>query len=303
MKVALIGHGYVGSVHASQLALEKGVDLVAVFGVERDKAVEFASIYGIKNVADSLQEAVSLADAAIVCSPSPLHYQQARDCLELGAHTLLEMPPCSTRKEAEALGELAARRGVSLQAAHTARYILPHVRMGSAVQSGELGAIQEVSFMRHHKLKERAWTDDALLHHAAHPLDLLIQWFGSVTPVGCVGLPQARGAQTVALLGQLPSGAPATLAVTYASCLPLMRMWIVGDRHTVETDCFSYLRSDLDHLQITVPEQESYEKSIHDQDVAFLRSCQGEKTGVPWLQTVELIGTLNAFQDLGRKPC
>src|SRR3977135_3755788 len=86
VKVAMIGHGLVGSVHASQLVSEKWVELVAVFGTERDKTVEFASAHGIKNASKSLEEAVSPADAVIVCSPSPVHYQQARERLELGVH-------------------------------------------------------------------------------------------------------------------------------------------------------------------------------------------------------------------------
>lgn len=301
VKVAMIGHGFVGSVHASQLISEKWVELVSVFGTERDKAKEFAAAYGIKNLSNSLREAVSLAEAAIVCSPSPVHYQQVQECLELGVHALAEMPPCNTQKEAEALGELARRRRVSLQCAHTTRYVLPCIRIAESIRSGELGDVQEVNFVRHHKLKDRAWTDDALLHHCAHPIDLMIHWFGSVTPIGCVALPKARGAQTVSLLGRLPNGAPVTISVTYASRLPHMRMLVVGDRHTAETDGFSYLRSDLDHLSLTIPELESYEKAIHDQDVEFLRSCQGERAGVNWQESVKLIEIINRFQDLEKE--
>jgi len=301
VKVAMIGHGFVGSVHASQLVSEKWVELVAVFGTERDKTVEFASAYSIKNASKSLEEAVSLADAVIVCSPSPVHYRQARECLELGVHTLVEMPPCETMKEAEVLGDLARKRGVRVQCAHTTRYVTTYIRIADSIRSGELGAVQEVNFVRHHKLKDRAWMDDALLHHSAHPIDLMINWFGALTPIGCVALPQARGAQTVSLLGRLPNGAPATISVTYASRLPHMRMLVVGDRHTVETDGFSYVRSDVDHLKLTIPELQSYEKAIHDQDVEFLRSCQGEQTGVKWEEAVKLMETLNHFQELEKK--
>jgi len=293
----MIGHGFVGTVHASQLATEPWVELVAVFGTEREQAVQFATAYGIKNVSNSLKEAVSLAEAAIVCSPTPVHYQQARECLELGVHTLAEMPPCGTLKEAKALGDLAKKQGIRVQCAHTCRYVLPYIRVGESIRSGELGTVQQVTFVRHHKLKGRAWTDDALLHHSAHPIDLTIDWFGGVTPIGCVALPQARGAQTVSLLGKLPRGAPVTISITFASRLPHLRMQIVGDQHTVETDGFSYVRSDLDRLNLSIPELRSYEKAIHDQDVEFLRSCQGEKTGVNWQEAVELIETVNRFQD------
>lgn len=301
MKVAMIGHGFVGSVHASQLVSEKWVELTSVFGIERDKTVEFAAAYGIKNVCGSLKEAVSHAEAAIVCSPSAVHYQQACECVQYGVHTLVEMPPCETAGEAEALGQAAARQGVRLQCAHTCRYLAPYMRVRESIRSGELGAVQQVDFVRHHKLKDRAWTDDALLHHSAHPIDLMLDWFGGITPVGCVALPRARGAQTVSLLSSLPSGAPATIAMTFASKMPHVRMHIVGERHTLETDGFSYVRSDLDHLQLTVPELATYEKGIHDQDVEFLRSCLGERPGINWQEAVNLIRTVNAFQNLEEK--
>jgi hypothetical protein len=69
----------------------------------------------------------------------------------------------------------------------------------------------------------------------------------------------------------------------------------------VETDGFSYVQSDVDHLKLTLPELQSYEKAIHDQDLEFLRSCQGEQTGINWQESVKLIETVNHFQDLEKK--
>ncbi len=301
MKVAMIGHGFVGSIHANRLLSETWVELVAVFGTERDQAVEFARTYGIKNVCSSLKEAASLAEAAIICSPSSVHHEQARESLGYGLPTLVEMPPCGTGKEAEELGQIAASQQVRLQCAHTSRYLSPYRRVSEIIQSGVLGTVQQVDFVRHHKLKERAWTDDALLHHAAHPLDLMFWWFGGIRPIGCAALPQARGAQTVSLLGRLPTGAPATISITFASKMPHVRMHVVGDRHTVETDGFSYVKSDLENLNFSVPDTESYEQGIHDQDVEFLRSCAGDEVGIHWQEAVKLMETINAFQALEMK--
>ena len=301
MKLAIIGHGLVASVHASQLRSEKSVELVAVYGASRPKAAEFAQKYGIPMVTNSIEEAVSLADAAIVCSPSSVHYQQARECLERGVHTLVEMPPCETSGEARELGAVAANNGLKLQAAHTALFIAPSAHIGECVSFGKLGEVQFVEFVRHHKLKDRSWTDDALLHHAAHPIDMMLAWFGGLTPLGCAALPRAVGARSVSLLGSLPTGAPVTISVTYASKLPHMRMFVVGDRHTVETDGFSYVKSDLEELNISMGETDSYERGIHDQDMDFIRLCQGENTGLPWGEAIRLMETINRFQDLFTK--
>ena len=301
MRVAMIGYGAVGSVHASQLAAERGVNLVTVFGPKREKASAFASAHRIKHVSETLEEAISHADAAIVCSPSYLHYRQALECLQLGVHTLVEMPPCETVEQAEALGELAQDRGVRLECAHTSRYLAPYARITAGIRTSELGPIQEINYVRHHRLRDRSWTDDAMLHHAAHPIDLLLDWFEDLTPRGCVALPQVFNAQTVSMLCKLSNGAPATISITYASRLPHVRMLIVGDQHTVETDGFSYIRSDLKHLEFNDAEQLTYERAIHDQDIAFLSACGGKRAGIDWKETLKLMRIINCFQRLGNQ--
>ena len=225
-----------------KLRKEPDVQLVSVYGPKPEKASAFAATHGIQRACRSIAEAVSGADVAIICSPSTAHFQQARECLEHGVHTLVEMPPCENAAEAEELARLARQRGVKLGCAHTSRFAFPFARVKKSIESGMLGEIQEINYARYHKLRERSWTDNALLHHAAHPIDLLIYWCGGVEPKGCVALPDARLPQTVAALGRLPSGAPAAITVTYASRIHHIRMMIVGEKHTIETDGFSYVQ-------------------------------------------------------------
>jgi 2-hydroxy-4-carboxymuconate semialdehyde hemiacetal dehydrogenase len=298
IRVAIIGYGAVAAVHAQGLGQERDVELVSVFGRKREKVSQFASAHGIPHLGDTLEQAVALADAAIVASPTALHFEQARQCLRAGVHTLVEMPPCVSAQEAQELAALAQQQGVRLSCAHTSRYLAPYARITASLRAGELGAIQDVHYVRHHQLRERSWTDDALLHHAAHPIDLLLHWFEGLEPLACVTLPQVRNAQTVSLLGKLPHGAPAALTVTYASRLPHTRMYIVGAQHTLETDGFSYIRSDLASLEYQGEEQAAYEQAIHDQDMDFLRSCHEPRGGVPWEETVRLMQTVNRFQEL-----
>ena len=299
MRVAIIGYGHVAAVHARQLARESGVQRVTVFGPNQEKAWQFASKWGIPAIGSSLREAVAQAEAAIVCSPSAMHFEQARECLGMGVHTLVEMPPCARAAEARELGEAAQEHGVRVACTHTSRYMAPYRHITESLRAGELGVVQQVSYIRHHRLLERTWRDDALLHHAAHPLDTLIAWFGGITPAGCVALPKVCGAESVSLLGKLPNGAPADISITYASRLPHVRMLIVGDQHTVETDGFTYVRSDLEPLRLETPDVETYERAIHDQDMAFFGACRGSGAGVDWREAVKVMEAVNRFQELG----
>jgi 2-hydroxy-4-carboxymuconate semialdehyde hemiacetal dehydrogenase len=298
LKVAMIGYGAVGSIHADQLAAEPGVELRAVYGPKPEKSAAFASAHGIKRACTTIAQAVAGADVAIVCSPSALHFQQAFECLDHGVHTLVELPPCATTAEAEALGEVARRRGVLVGCAHTSRFVAPYARIREIIRANVLGPLQEFNYTRHHQLRERSWADNALLHHAAHPVDILLDWCGGLEPQGCVAMPDAQHAQTVALLAKLPSGGPATITVSYTSRLPHIRMLVVGEHHTLETDGFTYLRSDLADLQFAGDAQQVYEQAIRDQDREFLRACGGQSGFVPWEETLKLIRAMDRFQAL-----
>lgn len=299
IRVAMIGYGAVASVHAAKLRKEPDVQLVSVYGPKHEKASSFASTHDIQRACDSIADAVSVADAAIICSPSTAHFDQARECLAHGVHTLVEIPPCENAAETEELASLARQRSVMLGCAHTSRFVASFVQVKRNIESGVLGEIQEINYARYHKLRERSWMDNALLHLAAHPIDLLLYWCGGVEPKGCAALPDVRLPQTVCLLGRLPSGGAVTISVTYASRLYQTRIMIVGEKHTLETDGFSYTNSDLQELEFRGDEEETYEEAIHVQDVDFLRACQGKGSFVSWDETSKLHHSIDAFRALG----
>jgi predicted dehydrogenase len=297
--VAIIGYGTVGAIHAAKLGRMSDVQLVSVYGPKRQKALSFASTYGIPRACDNLAAAVSGADAAIICSPSPVHFMQARECLMHGLHTLIELPPCEHAPEAEELARLAQQCGVKLGCAHTSRFLGPYLRAKETITSGKLGEVQEINYIRCHKLRERTWTDNALLHHAAHPIDLTFFWCGGVEAKGCVAIPDVRSPHTVSVLGKLPSGGAVSITVTYASTIYQSRMIVVGEKHTIETDGFSYAKSDLPELEFSGDAQETYEEAIRLQDTEFLRACKGEDEFVGWQETVKVLGVIDQFRALG----
>jgi predicted dehydrogenase len=300
IRVAMIGHGGVGSIHAAKLEKEPDVRLASVYGPIREEASSFAVTHGIDRVCNSLTEAILDVDAAIICSPSPEHFVQARECLQHRVHTLVELPPCQNAIEAEELAVCARKGGVMLGCAHTSRFLEPYLRVKNAIAQGALGKIQEINYLRCHKLRERSWTDNALLHHAAHPVDLLFFWCGGVEAEGCVALPDVLLPQTVSLLGRLPAGGAVTITVTYVSRIFQTRLMVVGDKHTVETDGFSYVKSDFPELELRRDEQETYEEAIHLQDIQFLRACQSDGNYVSWENTINLLRVIDRFRALGQ---
>jgi 2-hydroxy-4-carboxymuconate semialdehyde hemiacetal dehydrogenase len=300
VKIALVGAGAIASIHAAHLQANPGVKLESVFTPDPGEASAFAARFGIRNVAASFTEAIAQANLAVIASPSPLHFQQAKDCLDAGIHTLVEIPPCLEAGQVEELGSLAGKRGVQLGCAHTSRFLKPYQAIQKALQQGELGETREINYLRHHKLRDRAWEDNALLHHAAHPLDLILSWCHGFEPIACTVSPDAMRAQAVSFMGKLPNGGTASVTVSYSGHLPQTRMLLVGTRHTVETDGFSYVRSDLQRLQLRVEEEESYHEAVKSQDRAFIDACQGEEPYVAWTETITLMQTLDQLRLLTR---
>lgn len=298
IRVALIGCGAVGAIHAAQLASQRDVELTVVYSPVSEMARRFAGRYGVRAVASSVEEAISVADVAIVCSPSPLHFEQAQTCMRAGLHVLVELPPCGDVREAEELGRTAHQQRVILGCAHTSRYLEPYVRIHAALCSGLLGEIQEISYLRYPQLRPRLWIDNALVHHAAHIIDLVMHWCGGLEPLACVVFPRASPPQSVSLVAMLPAGKPLTAAVSYGAKLPVSKMVVVGAKHTVETDGFSYVTSDLEEMQFTGNERDIYEQAVLAQDMNFIEACRANSTYIPWAETEDLMRMIQRFQVL-----
>jgi 2-hydroxy-4-carboxymuconate semialdehyde hemiacetal dehydrogenase len=298
MHVAMIGCGAVGSIHAAQLVSQPDVELASVYSPEPESAASFAGRYGVQAVAASVQEAIAAADAVIICSPSAFHFEQARECLRSGRHVLVELPPYNEPHEAEELGAIARQQGVLLGCAHTSRYLKPYTQIHAALESGMIGELQEISYVRYPRLRLRSWTDNALVHHAAHIIDLAMQWCGELTPIACTAFPDAFSAQSVSVLATLPGGRPLTATISYGAKVSVSQMIVVGSKHTIDTDGFSYLRSDADELRFDGEENAVYEQAIALQDAQFFAACGGKGTYIPWVETENLMRIIHRFQVL-----
>lgn len=299
VRVAMMGCGAVAGLHAASVK-DAGAELTAVYSPKLERAEEFARTHGAARACAEVDAALEGVDAAIVCSPSAWHFEQARACLRAGVPTLVELPACGTADEAETLGELARKENVVLGCAHTSRFLEPYARIHGALRDGWLGEIEEIHCIRNPVLRARSWTDDALAHHAAHALDLALDWCGELTPLACATFPRGAAAQTVSLMGRLPSGRAMTVAVSYGSRLALSLMVVKGMKHTTITDGFSYLRSDGEGVEFAGDETAVYEEAIRRQDALFLKACRGEGTYIPWTETTKLVRCVNRFEELCR---
>lgn len=121
LRVAVIGAGRLGSLHAQKLAAFDDVQLVAVVDPVAEQRDRLAAALGVRAVADH-HEVLPEIDAAVIAAPTRLHYRLAMDCLAQGVHVFVEKPLCTSVAEADSLLAAAHNNDRIVQVGHIERF-------------------------------------------------------------------------------------------------------------------------------------------------------------------------------------
>jgi len=150
LNVGLIGYGYWGPNLARNLADADAVRLTMIADArpERRQAAERRHP-GVKTCADAASLIGSSdVDAVVVATPLATHKALAADAINRGKHVLVEKPIAASRKDAEALAELAELRGVCLMVDHTFVYTGAVRKIRSLIDAGDLGQLLYLDSVR-----------------------------------------------------------------------------------------------------------------------------------------------------------
>jgi len=120
LRVAVIGVGHLGQIHARLLAQVAGVKLVAVVDPSPE-ARELGAKLTVASLAD-YKPLLGQIDAAIIATPSRLHYGVAIDLLQNGVHVFVEKPMTLNVGDADDLVAEAQHRQLVLQVGHVERF-------------------------------------------------------------------------------------------------------------------------------------------------------------------------------------
>ena len=141
LKVALIGLGRMGRVHAAALVESATVEVVAVADPS-PQSREFANtIFPSAAMFDNYEQALvnDRVEACVIASPTPLHPQMVRDALAHGLHVLCEKPLALDTKIADELATKATRANLVLQIGHWRRFSPPWATAKRLLDSGIIG--------------------------------------------------------------------------------------------------------------------------------------------------------------------
>lgn len=193
LRVALVGHGFIGRVHARAIARTAGTELRGVLGRDGERARRFAAELRIPRV---FARSVELAadpeiDAVVVATPNRDHYPLCAELLEAGKHVLVEKPMTVDAGEAERLRALAVRCGRRLMVGHMWRFDREARRLRSAIAGGAIGrVVRTKGYGIHAHWGPGGWFTDsaragggALIDMGVHAIDTVRFLLGDPAPV------------------------------------------------------------------------------------------------------------------------
>jgi predicted dehydrogenase len=183
MRAAVIGVGHLGRHHARILASLPGVSLAGIVDTNTDRAAQIAKEFGVDVFTDPRE--ISGLNLAVIATPTMSHSSIAMPLVEAGVHTMVEKPVTQTLAEADALIDLARKKGVVLAVGHSERF-------NPAVVAAR-PFVKDPRFIEVHRLGTqlgRSLDIDVVLDLMIHDLDLILSMVPSeVESVEAVGVP------------------------------------------------------------------------------------------------------------------
>ncbi len=173
LRTAVIGVGYLGRFHAQKYRQLAGSTLVGVVDSNLDTARNIAMELQTAALTDH-RELFGKVDAVSIAVPTPLHFQVAKDFLELGVHVLVEKPITTTVAQADELIAIAARQRCVLQVGHLERF-------NPAIVAAA-GILKTPRFVESHRLapfKQRGTDVSVVLDLMIHDIDLIQELVGA----------------------------------------------------------------------------------------------------------------------------
>lgn len=184
LRVAVIGVGYLGGIHAAKYLALSDVSLIGVCDIRAEAGRAFAASHDVAFFATPA-ELIGHVDAVTIATSTPAHYEIAKLLIENGVHVFVEKPLTTTSRQGHELTALADAAGVKLQVGHVERF-------NPALLSArdKLGGVHFIECHRLAAFKARGADVDVVLDLMIHDLDVILSLIDSEpAAVSAVGIP------------------------------------------------------------------------------------------------------------------
>lgn len=186
-RFALIGAGFIGTVHAANLAANPDVDFCFVYDVDTNRADALARTFGAA-VAGSLDEIFDAGaiDAVFIASSTDTHAGHLRRAADAGVAALCEKPIHLDLAEATKTVAYARERNTLAMVDFNRRFDRDYAELKRIVDSGEIGDVELIQLSSRGPamppLEYIAVSGGQMRDQAVHFFDLA-RWISGLDPV------------------------------------------------------------------------------------------------------------------------
>ncbi|MDO4901830.1 Gfo/Idh/MocA family oxidoreductase [Actinomyces sp.] len=184
---ALLGAGFIGRVHAENLAAQPDVDFARVFDVDTSRSTELAERHGASPTTDlDAVFADPAIDAVLIASSTNTHADLLKRSAAAGKAVFCEKPIDLSLEVAREAATAARAAGIPVMMDFNRRYDEAYAAVHDAVHSGEVGQVELVSMTtRGPSLPPLAYLEVSggqMRDQTVHFFDLL-RWITGLEPV------------------------------------------------------------------------------------------------------------------------
>jgi virulence factor len=140
VNVGVIGVGRMGQRHCRVYSNLRKTQLAGVCDSNPEVGRKVADQFEVPYYA-TIPELLEHVDAVSLATPTPLHYEQALQCIDQDKHLLIEKPIAETLDQAEVLAQRADDCGLVVQVGHIERFNPAYIELKNVVENMEILAV------------------------------------------------------------------------------------------------------------------------------------------------------------------
>jgi predicted dehydrogenase len=146
LRAAVVGTGKISEEHLKFLSGNPDVELLAVCDLSPALAQYSARRFGAKRFFTDYAQMLAETSPNVVhvLTPASTHLMVTMDCLNAGAHVIVEKPAALNGADLEQLRKVANRCGKRVIEDHNYRFNRPILAIESAIAAGKLGEVRDV---------------------------------------------------------------------------------------------------------------------------------------------------------------
>lgn len=192
-KIGVLGLGHLGKIHLKLLLEQSHAICSGVFDTNHTRCEAIRNRFNV-HVFDSEEDLIKASDAIILVTPTPSHYQLAKQCLLHSKHVFIEKPLCSNLGDALELKKLSDSNKCIVQIGHVERF-------NPAFQEAQAQPIDPM-FIECHRLapfNPRGTDVSVVMDLMIHDLDLILSLVNSkVEKIDATGISIVSAAPDIA---------------------------------------------------------------------------------------------------------